>query len=72
MSHYYLWRGTDAIEDLDDCTLGEAMRELKSKVMGDWTLWQRDCHKSYRATLVAIWLPENNVFQHFVPEEDRA
>jgi hypothetical protein len=63
MNHYYLWSGIDAIEDLDDCdNLDEALRELRSKVTGDWTLWRRD---GYRAKLIAIYKPESNVFQQF-------
>jgi hypothetical protein len=52
---YYLWNGIGAIEDLDCSTLDEAVQELNSKVIGDWTLWQRD---GMKARLVAINLPD--------------
>jgi len=60
---YYLWRGVDAIEDLEDChSFEEALRELRRKVLGDWTLWRR---QGYNAQLVAVYLTGNNVFQQF-------
>ncbi len=43
MISYYLWRGVDAIEDLDDCDNDEvALRVLRAKTCGNWTLWRRD------------------------------
>lgn len=55
MKSYYLWSGTGAIEDLEDCTsCDEAVKELKFKTAGDWTLWQRD---GMNVRLVAIYIP---------------
>lgn len=73
---YYLWNGIGEIEDLDCSTLEEAVEELASKVVGDWTLWQRN---GMNARLVAIHLPNQmesrigrnggmGVFEEFVLE----
>lgn len=42
MYQYYLWRGLDAIEDLECDSESEARAALDSKVTGDWTLWRRN------------------------------
>lgn len=43
MSSYYLWRGVDAIEDLEDCeTDQQARAALEKQTGGDWTLWKRE------------------------------
>ena len=57
MKSYYLWRGVDAIEDLEDCETDEQARAaLAAQTSGHWTLWRRE---GLTATLLGVNLTDS-------------
>lgn len=65
MPQLYLWSGIGEIEDLDNLDLDDALRVLREKKAGDWTLWYRE---GFTAKLVGVHKTASGEIHVFVPE----